>query len=191
VPGAQSSNTPVNLGGRVQLENGSDLCAMVLASGQFVFTCSPNGPYQLQNLSREGDSTVTRQVYVDGTFPKVENIKGSVFETVVMKAASGCPDYNPAYNPVPVPESAGSRHSISGKILLQDTTTPICALVLANGSHQFSCGGSGEYALEFPLNNSGQFELQVYADGFAPTLQTLDDSSVGGDIRMAQASECD
>ena len=63
-------------------------------------------------------------------------------------------------------------------------------MVLANGAHMFSCDGSGSYSLEFPLDNNGQFKLQVYADGFAPSVQSFDELSLGGDVRMARSAEC-
>ena len=37
----------VSLGGTVRAPNGQDICAMVLASGQFMFSCSPNGVFSL------------------------------------------------------------------------------------------------------------------------------------------------
>ena len=63
-------------------------------------------------------------------------------------------------------------------------------MVLANGQHMFSCDGSGSYALTIPLDNNGQFKLQVYADGFAPTIQTFDEFQTMDDVRMAPAAEC-
>jgi hypothetical protein len=62
--------------------------------------------------------------------------------------------------------------------------------VLANGQYIFSCDGAGNYALNIPLDSKGQFKLQVYADGFAPTIQTLDEFSSTNDVRMARATEC-
>jgi len=88
------------------------------------------------------------------------------------------------------PDSAGQRIDISGSVLLQDTQTPICAMVLANGQFMFSCDGSGSYALNIPLDSNGQFKLQVYADGFAPTIQTFDEFSANNDMRMTRAVEC-
>jgi hypothetical protein len=84
----------------------------------------------------------------------------------------------------------GDRINISGKVLLQGTQTPICAMVLANGQYMFTCDGTGNYALNIPLDNSGQFKLQVYADGFAPITQRFDEFSVNNDVRMARALEC-
>ena len=187
---ATSAVNPVNLTGTVETADGTGLCALVLASGDFMFSCNPNGPYSLTNLPRESDGTVKRQVYVDGFFPEVDVLQGSVDEIVVMTRASSCPDYNSFSDPSVFPDSAGERIDISGMVLLQDTQTPICAIVLANGQFGFTCDGTGSYTLSIPLDNNGQFKLQVYADGFAPTIQRFDESSPNNDVRMARAVEC-
>jgi hypothetical protein len=184
------SEGTVDLGGEVQTTDGTGVCAMVLASGQYMFSCSQYGPYTLNNLSREIDGTVKRQVYAHGFFPSVDVLPGTTYETVVMEQAKDCPDYNLPYNPDTFPGSAGKRHSISGRVLLQSTDKPICAMVLANGAYMFSCDGSGRYSLEFPLDSKGQFKLQVYADGFAPSVQSFDEFSLGSDVRMARSTEC-
>jgi hypothetical protein len=181
----------VDLTGTVQDTGGTPLCSMVLASGQFMFTCNPNGPFSLLDLPRETNDTVKRQIYVDGFFPEIDVLTGSsTNETVIMTRSGTCPDYNTPYEPGVVPGSAGKRIRISGTILLQDTTTPVCAMVLANGQFIFSCDGSGNYALNIPLDNNGQFKLQVYADGFAPNIQRFDEFSANNDVRMARAIEC-
>jgi hypothetical protein len=180
----------VNLGGTVKTPDGTDICAMVLASGQFMFSCNPIGELSLTNLPREQDGTVKRQIYADGFFPRIDILTGSSNDQVVMTRSGTCPGYNSPYSPVFVPGSAGKRINITGKVLLQNTQTPICTMVLANGKHMFSCDGSGSYALNIPLDNNGQFKLQVYADGFAPTIQTFDEFSTANDVRMARAAEC-
>ena len=180
----------VDLSGTVKTASGTGLCGMVLASGKFMFSCNPNGPFSLTNLTRENNGTVKRQVYVDGFFPKVDVLQGSINETMVMTSAGTCPSYNTPYDPAFVPGSAGKRINIAGRVLLQNSQTPICAMVLANGQHTFSCDGSGSYALNIPLDTNGQFKLQVYADGFAPTIQTFDEFQTTNDVRMARAAEC-
>jgi hypothetical protein len=182
--------TPIDLSGTVQTGDGTGLCAMVLASGQFMFSCDPDGPFSLTNLSRENDGTVKRQIYVDGFFPQIDILEDSGSETVVMDPAGICPSYNPSADPGVFPDSAGKRIKISGEVLLQDTNTPLCAMVLANGQYMFSCDGTGSYALNIPLDMNGQFKLQVYADGFAPTIQTFDEFQAANDVRMARAVEC-
>ena len=169
---------------------GSDICAMVLASGKFMFSCNPEGVFSLPELPSESDGTVKRQIYADGFFPKIDVLPGSSDDAVVMARSGTCPKYNSPYDPAFVPNSAGKRINIAGKVLLQNSQAPICAMVLANGKHMFSCDGSGSYALNIPLDNNGQFKLQVYADGFAPTSQTFDEFSPVDDVRMALAAEC-
>jgi hypothetical protein len=187
---SDGDNSSVNLTGTVENAGGKPLCAMVLASGKYQFSCNPDGPFSLTNLSRENDGTVKRQVYVDGSFPNIEILQGSRDETVVMEAAGKCPEYNQPYNPQESPGSAGKRVNISGMVLVQNTGTPVCAMVLANGQYVFSCDGSGNYKLNIPLDDKGQFKLQVYADGFAPSIMRYDEFSVMNDVRLARAAQC-
>ena len=107
-----------------------------------------------------------------------------------MARSGTCPSYNTLYDPGVFPDAAGKWIEISGSVLLQNTQTPICAMVLANGQYAFSCDGTGGYALNIPLDTNGQFKLQVYADGFAPTIQVFDEFQAINDVRMARAVEC-
>ena len=181
---------PVDLSGTIKTADGTDICAMVLASGKFMFSCNPIGVFSLTDLPRENNGTAKRQIYADGFFPKIDILAGSSDDAVVMTRSGACPSYNTPYDPGVFPGSAGKRINISGKVLLQNSQTPICAMALANGQHMFSCDGSGSYALNIPLDNNGQFKLQVYADGFAPTIQTFDEFKAMNDVRMARATEC-
>jgi len=54
----------------------------------------------------------------------------------------------------------------------------------------FSCDGTGSYDLNIPLDTNGQYKLQVYADGFAPTIQFFDEFSADNTVRMSRAAEC-
>jgi hypothetical protein len=182
--------SPVDISGTVQDTGGNGLCAIILASGKFTFSCNPDGPFSLSDLSWGSDATVKRQVYAAGYFPDIAVLQDAATETVVMERASDCPNYNPPSDPDVLPDSASRWIDISGRVFLQNSATPVCALVLANGQFAFSCDGSGSYALNVPLNANGQFKLQVYADGFAPTIQTFDEFQAINDVRMARASEC-
>ena len=180
----------VDLTGTVQDQGGAPLCSLTLASGQFMFTCNPNGPYELLDLPTENDGTVKRQVYVDGFFPNVETLTGSTNETVVMTRANNCPDYNSFAEPGVFPDSAGKRIDVSGTVLLQDTQTPVCAMALGNGQFGFTCDGTGTYSATIPLDANGQYKLQVYADGFAPMVQRFDEFTPNIEVRLARAAEC-
>jgi len=191
---ALDPNAPVDFSGIVRDPRGAGLCAMVLASGQYTFSCNQNqlGFFFLLGLPRENNGTVKRQIYAHGFLPNIEVLQDSDSHSgvVVMERAGTCPNYNSFSEPGAVPDSAGKRIDISGSVLLQDTQTPICAMVLANGQYMFSCDGTGSYALNIPLDNNGQYKLQVYADGFAPVIQTFDEFQATNDVRMARATEC-
>jgi len=45
---------------------------------------------------------------------------------------------------------------------------PLCALVLANGQHMFSCDPDGEYSLTVPLDSNGRITIFAFADGHLP-----------------------
>jgi hypothetical protein len=182
--------SPVDLNGTIQSSDGLDICAMVLASGKFTFSCNPVGVFSLTGLPRENDSTVKRQIYADGFLPKIDVVPDSVDEAVVMTRSGTCPNYNPPVDPRFFPDSAGKWIDISGSVEVGENGDPVCAMVLANGQHMFSCDGLGSYALNIPLDTNGQFKLQVYADGFAPTVQTFDELQAMNDVRMARAVEC-
>jgi hypothetical protein len=185
-----SVSATVDLSGTIKTLEGTDICAMVLASGKYIFSCTPPGVFSLTGLPRETDGTVKRQIYADGFFPKIDSLAGSANEPVVMTRSGRCPSYNEPYDPGVFPGSAGKRINISGSVLLQNTQTPICAMVLANGQYMFSCDGTGSYALNIPLDTNGQFKLQVYADGFSPAIQIFDEFQAINDMRMARAAEC-
>jgi probable HAF family extracellular repeat protein len=181
---------PVDLSGTIKTTNGTDICAMVLASGQYTFSCNPPGVFSLTGLPRRSDGTVKRQIYAHGFFPKIDTLPDSTNEDVVMTRSGICPNYNLPYDPAFVPGSAGKEIYIAGEVLLQNTQTSICAMVLANGQYMFSCDGTGSYFLKIPLDNNGQFKLQVYADGFAPSIRTFDEFKTTNIVRMARAVEC-
>lgn len=188
--GAQRTSTRVALDGRVATIRDQDICALVLVSGRFVFSCNPNGPYALQDLPRESDETVRRQVYAAGFFPLIEDLRGNVHETIVMQRSGTCPSFNPPSQPVANPANAGQQQRITGNVLAQNSQEPVCALVLAGGQFVFSCNSTGSYDLTFPLDSQGQYKLQVYASGFAPAIQTFDSSATGGDVRLTRANAC-
>ena len=181
----------VDISGVIKTRDGIDICAMVLASGQYLFSCNPNGVFSLTGLPRETDGTIKVQIYADGFHPYIVNLDQSGVYNVTMTAAGSCPDYNPLPSPGVYPGSAGQWIDISGEVVVGlDEQTAICAMVLANGQYMFSCDGAGNYTLNIPLDSNGQVKLQVYADGFAPTILYFDEFNANNTVKMAQASEC-
>ena len=181
---------PVDLSGTIKTVEGQDICAMVLASGHYMFSCNPRGVFSLSVLPRESDGTIKRQIYAAGFLPKIDVLTDSVDEEVVMTRSDSCPNYNIPYRTVVNKDAAGQWIDISGAVYWQNTQAPLCAMVLVNGQHTFSCDGRGSYALHIPLDSNGQYTLQVFASGFAPAKQTFDELSTNNVVRLSRAIEC-
>ena len=187
----------INIDGLVQDgSNSNNLCAMVLASGKYMFSCNPTGLYALSNLPRRADGTVKLQVYADGYLPYTSVLVKSDTYLVPLTPAGTCPNYNPPSNPGYYPNSKGKQIDISGSVFEMNgsTQTPICAMILAGGKYMFSCGANlGVYNLRVPLNDNGQIKLQIYADGYAPYILIFDEFHTVNnvnDIQMTPASQC-
>ena len=58
----------VSLSGSIRNTQGTNLCGLVLANGQFVFSCSPNGTYAL-TVPLDGAGQITIFGFVEGHFP--------------------------------------------------------------------------------------------------------------------------
>ena len=72
---AQSKAT-VNIFGSVTNNQGTPLCALVLANGQFMFSCSPTGQYSL-DVPLDASGQVTLFGFADGHFPYKQVFGGS------------------------------------------------------------------------------------------------------------------
>ena len=188
--GTQPPPGTVDLDGFIENLAGTPLCTMVLASGQYMFSCNPDGEFSLTNLPTEPDGTIKLQVYADGFRPHVATLNSFPYQSITMVPSGNCPDYNSHPAPGVYPNSAGNWIDISGQVRLQDTATPVCAMTLANGQYMFSCDGSGSYNLRVPLDANGQVKLQVYADGFAPYVLLFDEYNTSNTVRLARDSEC-
>jgi len=57
--------------------------------------------------------------------------------------------------------------TIQGQVVVANTNTPVCGLVLANGTHLFSCN-QGSYEITAPVDSEGKITLFAWADGFFP-----------------------
>lgn len=81
----------VNLSGMIKTSGGIPVCSMVLASGQFMFSCNPVGYFSLTNLPREADNTVKLQIYADGFFPYVVKLTQSDTQLDITMKPASCP----------------------------------------------------------------------------------------------------
>jgi hypothetical protein len=149
-----------DLRGTVTTADGTPVCAMVLASGQYMFSCDYQGAFELNNLATEPDGTITLQVYADGFFPNVTSLSEFFPQTVIMQPANGSPTVETR-----VCETAPD------KFYGNDSTT----VVMRNGTELFNYNGSvysDRYPyLIFQANNGTWYGIKSPLDRFGEKLQ--------------------
>ncbi len=159
--------------GRVRLSNGTPICAMVLANGQYMFSCGGNGAYRL-NVPLDSNGRITLFAFADGFAPHrwTSGPGGFPRDAVMQTADPDSPTIATTFDgQCSQPGWAwiwGSIRAVSG--------TPLCAMVLSNGQHMFSCQPVGSYALHVPMDENGRGTLFGFADGFQPYKMTFDGS---------------
>jgi hypothetical protein len=145
------------------------LCALVLANGQYMFTCGDSlGLYDLTvPLDENGEITLfgfcsrfapfkvvlTPEEALDYEIQMTRAPAGSrqIEITLEVKPGTTNPDY----------------FRITGTVTYDGIR--LCAMVLANGQNMFSCGDIlGTFDLEVPLDVNGEITLYCFCSGFAP-----------------------
>ena len=163
--------TMVPIKGNVRLANGTPVCAMVLANGQYMFSCDGTGAFSL-NVPLDANAQITLFVFADGFSPYrvTAGPRGlpSVVRTVT--AAPGSPFISTTRE---LACAANNWVRITGEVE-SFGGAPLCAMALANGQHMFSCGANqGRYDLTVPADENGHITLFAFADGFQPYSETL------------------
>jgi len=148
--------------------NGTPLCAMVLANGQYMFSCGENqGTYEL-DVPLDENGEITLFAFVDGLAPFKQILAPweALDFDIEMELAS--PDSKTPTVTSTVVESIDNPGwvEIEGTVSLDGI--PLCAMVLANGQYMFSCDPYGEYQLTVPLDPNGEITLFVFVDGLQP-----------------------
>ncbi|MCP4347935.1 MAG: hypothetical protein GY795_20725 [Desulfobacterales bacterium] len=156
----------VKINGTVITEDGTLLCAMVLANGQHMFTCEVPGEYEL-DVPLNDDGEIVLFSFCDGFAPFSKTMKPDegADMTVTMSVASSGSTITLTKNFSTAVVNPGWVE-ISGTIMYGEI--PLCAMVLANGQHVFSCDPDGAYKMEVPLNDDGEINLMGFCDGFLP-----------------------
>jgi len=186
LPAATQENPPtrkavkasVSINGSIKNNFGSPLCALVLANGQFVFSCSPTGSYSL-DIPLDAAGQFTLFGFADGHFPYkgvFSGVSGRYDITLTVANSGSAPLKSVLASPKATVTITGSVTNNLG--------APLCALVLANGQPVFSCAPTGSYTLDIPLDTAGQFTLFAFAEGHFPYKKVF--NGVGGryDITM-------
>ena len=155
---------PIN--GNVRLADGTPVCAMVLANGQYMFSCGSDGAYGL-NIPLDDQGQVTLFAFADG-FAPFRVTAPPVGLPAVVRPHAADPN-SPLISVTQDMECAGNGWvRIRGEIE-SFGGDPLCALVLANGQHMFTCGASqGRYDLTVPVDENGNTTVFGFADGFQP-----------------------
>jgi len=159
---------PIN--GNVRLADGTPVCAMVLANGQYMFSCGGNGAYSL-NIPLDDQGLVTLFAFADGFAPFRVTAAPAGLPAVVRPQPAD--PGSPLITVTRDMECAGNGWvRVRGEIE-SFGGDPLCALVLANGQHMFTCGASqGQYDLTVPMDENGNITVFGFADGFQPYRET-------------------
>ncbi len=166
----EPSSDLIKINGTVMYE-GTPLCAMVLASGQHIFSCAGEGKYQL-DVPLDDDGKITLFSFVDGLAPFSQILEPfEAFDFKInMSPDIDCP-------PMALTHEFGTTVINPEWVEIRGTvrygTEPLCAMILANGQHTFSCDPAGEYDFEVPPSENGEITLFGFADGFKPFKEIL------------------
>ena len=165
---------------------------MVLANGVSMFSCEGAGNFSLVNVPRDANGQITLFAWAQGMTPyKLVFTPSSSSESrQVTMTLSPCAGTG---GDLGGNVSGVQQITLSGKVYLQGTNTPVCAMVLANGKSMFSCNGGGNFSLAgVPVDGNGQVTLFTWADGFLPYKLVFrpSSSSEQHDVDMKVAQGC-
>jgi C-terminal processing protease CtpA/Prc len=158
----------VNINGTITYD-GTPLCAMVLANGQYMFTCGDNpGVWDLE-VPLGSSGVITLYGFCSGFSPFKTVLTPSEaldFDMAMTRAAAGSREIGITMRTEPG-NSNPNWVRIGGMVTYDGA--PLCAMVLANGQAMFSCGADlGTFDLEVPLDGNGDITLYGFVSGFAP-----------------------
>ena len=110
LPSPMVAADSIDLQGTITTTDGTPLCAMVLASGRYMFSCNPVGDFLLQDLPTETDGTINLQVFARGFLPYFANLNEFGFKNIAMSkcetASSGSIVGSWLYNPGALSDAA-------------------------------------------------------------------------------------
>lgn len=175
--GLLQAATWVKIDGYVRLADGTPICSMVLANGEYIFSCDGAGSYHL-TVPLDTNGEVTLFAFADGFAPYsvTESPRNLPSEVEMVRAAPNSPEISLSMS---CSAAEAGWINLLGQVKSGDGA-PLCAMVLANGEHIFSCDvNHGAYDLTVPVDTKGNVTLFAFADGFQPYTQTFSASSCG------------
>jgi hypothetical protein len=195
----------VDLEGDVATADGTPICAMVLASGKSMFSCSPSGPFSLKDLPLESDGAIKLQVYADGFLPFAVRTTDFGYQSVVMKRAGSCPVDDGLsggkldgtyrliratihFNDDTIVDTAGPAFDATGTMLLSGNTFNVELFGTFDGqTTDFSQNGTYEdlgYFLKWRTNGEpiGQYDNVVIIEKGAKLIIEFNNTASGDDF---------
>lgn len=143
------------------------LCAMALANGQYMFTCSGDGSDRL-TVALDTNGEITLYGFASGFAPykAVLTPPEATGYTIHMER----PEAGSRTQWVEYSTTATDHEgwvTLSG--IVYYLGTPLCAMALSNGQHMFTCGENlGTFTMDVPLDENGEITLYSFASGFQP-----------------------
>ncbi len=165
----ENSQEWVNISGTVQYE-GIPLCAMILANGQYMFTCSCDGKYEM-SVPLDANGKITLFAFCDGLAPFKEVLDPWDTENFDIYMTSASLESKVINTTKTLTALDSGWINITGNISYEGL--PLNAMVLANGQYIFSDATDGSYELNVPSDENGEITLFVFCDGFVPFKQSF------------------
>ncbi|MFZ7112214.1 MAG: hypothetical protein ACOWYE_11070 [Desulfatiglandales bacterium] len=161
----------IPISGSVSYE-GTPICTMVLANGQYMFTCDSNqGVYDLA-VPLDEMGQITLFAFCDSLAPFKVTLtpsQAAVYDIPMASAGAESRQISLTYG-----IGASTRPgwvNLNGTATFEET--PLNIMVLANGQYMFTPIETGAFSMEVPLDNEGRITLFCFGDGFQPYKQLI------------------
>jgi hypothetical protein len=161
--GVSSGADWANINGAVTY-NGTPVCTMVLANGQYMFTCSGDGSFNL-NVPLDAKGEITVFAFCSGLAPFRETIVPSQGRNMEIQMQKSSPGRGIEVE-FTLQAVNSKRVRLAGALSFEGS--PVCAMVLANGQYMFTCSGDGSFSLDVPLGTAGGVTLFAFCSGLPP-----------------------
>jgi len=165
----------IKISGSVYDEKKNPLCAMVLANGQYIFSCQEKsiGKYELK-VPPDKNNEITLFGFCDGLAPfkLILKVSGDDIKADI-KISPALPDSRKMILMTELGKGVKNSEwiKISGAALYEGK--PLSIMVLANGQYIFTDIKDGKYQFESPLDKEKQITFFGFCDGFLPFKQIL------------------
>jgi hypothetical protein len=168
-----STKANVTVFGSIFNNQGAALCGLVLANGQFMFSCSPNGSYSLV-VPQDASGQVTLFGFVDGHFPYrlIFGGSGGRYDMVLNVASSVVTPPPPPNNTITFTITDGCNNGVSINYKFYDMTNNLVwpsatshyftSAFNASYTHNLSCRAGANVCYG---GRSGNFYWGVDVDG--------------------------